>query len=121
MIGGFYGYRRTIADYRKQLRTGKVTSGTLKVRIAGGADTFTDIPWSNLYVWPQTEVSGFEGTGMSDTNGQLTLYRINESDSPRVDDQIVTGGTTFMIRRVTPRLNADESSSFAVYDCDVTS
>lgn len=118
---GFYGYRSVLADYRKQLRTGKVVTGTLRVRTAGGLDTFTDVAWKALYVWPQTEVSGFKGNHHPDIDGVLTLYRLGESNAPRVDDQVVVNGITYLIFQVYPRLNADEASGFAVYDLTAAS
>ena len=118
---GFYGLKTVLATRRKHMRTGKVVSGTLKVRIAGGQDTFTSVAWGNLYIHPQTEVSGFDHMGFADIDGVITMYRLGEASAPRVDDQIVVGTTVYLIKHVTPRLNADEASNMAVYDVLVTS
>ena len=118
---GFFGRKSVLATLRKQFRTGKVVTGTLKVRIVGSADQFTNVSWNYLYVHPQTEVSGYEGKGYADIDGMITAYRTSESDAPRVDDQWVIGTKTYLIKSVTPRLNADDSLGIAVYDCNVTS
>lgn len=114
---GFYGYRTVIADMRKHLRgTGKVTSGTLKVRASG--DSFTDVTWQYLYVAPEAETTGFGAGGHPDIKVQyITLWRVGETSKPRPDDKIVVGSDTYLINAVDSRLNADESRNFAVYDC----
>lgn len=116
---GFYGFRYVLADLHKHLRTGKVMSGTLRARALGSGDQYTSVSWANIYVWPQTETSGFMGKGHSDIDGTITLWRVGETNAPRADDLIVIGATTWLITHVTQRLNADESANFAVYDCVV--
>ena len=114
----FYGSQSVQSDLFKQIRTGKVTSGTLKVR--GDNDTFTSVSWANMYVYPLPEITGIGADGHPQISGRVTLYRIGEAYAPRVDDKIVdSGNKTWQIIRVTPRLNADESQNFAVYDCEL--
>lgn len=113
----FYGTQTVLATLNKQQRTGKVSSGTLKVR--GNDDTFASVAWAHLYLWPTTEITGLGGGGYSHVAAKATLYRIGESYAPRVDDKLSAGGSEWQITRVQPRLNADEDDGFAVYDCDL--
>lgn len=115
---GFFGRASVQATLFKQFRTGKVTSGTLKVR--GDGDALTSHTWANMYVYPLDEITGLGGGGSPNISGRATLYRLGETVAPRVDDKLVDGtGRTWQITRVNSRLNADESDNFAVYDCDL--
>lgn len=122
MAGGFYGIRSVIADRNKHLRTGKVVTATLKIQ--AGPNKNTTVPYANIYVWPNTEVTGAGGQGRAWTGGRVTLYRMGEAYAPATDDTLesleVNGvSTNVRINSVQPRLNADEALSFAVYDLDV--
>lgn len=115
---GFYGRQSVQSDLFKQFRTGKVVSGTLKVR--GENDVLTSVAWANMYVWPTNQTTGLGGDGYPNTSARITLYRVGETYAPQVDDQIVdSGNRTWQIIRVNSRLNGDEDDDFAVYDCDV--
>ena len=114
-------------DLRMHIRsTGKVTSGTLKVR--GTSDAFTDVTLNNLYVWPEDEFTGIGGKGYPNVQAHITIWRMGETitrggnaSSPRPDDKIVVGSNTYMIQVVGTERNADESSTkFAVYQCTCT-
>lgn len=114
----FYGRQSVQADLFKQFRTGKVGSGTLKVRNDG--DTFTSVSWANIYNWPTDQRTGIGASGHPDTTCTAVLYRIGEAYAPMVDDKLVDpNGVEWQIIRVQSRLNADESEGFAVYDCDL--
>ena len=115
---GFYGHRSVLRDLKRHLRrTGKVTAATLKVRTTG--DTFTSVAWKYSYLWPLDENTGLGGDGFPTIGGMVTLWRLGETSAPRADDQVVIGTRTYLIVRVQPRLNGDESSNFAVYDCQI--
>lgn len=114
----FLGRQSVLATLLKQQRTAKVTSGTLKVRADG--DTFINVTWANMYVWPDTVVTGVGSGGFPDAAGRATLYRIGEDYGPKVDDKLAdSSGRTWQIVRVESRLNGDESEGFAVYDCEL--
>lgn len=113
----FFGYRSVRATLAKQKRTGKVVSGTLKVR--GVDDSTTSVSWANIYILPEDESTGMGAGGHSDITTRLTMYRVGETSAPRPDDKLTVGSNTYLISRVASRLNADESRHYAVYDCDV--
>ncbi len=112
-MSGFFGFRSTISDLKKHVRTGKVVAATLIARLPAGE---TSIAYANAYVWPQNEATGIGADGMPAVQGMVTLWRVGEATGPRVDDKITVGGETRQILSVTPRLNADEVRNFAVYD-----
>ena len=113
----FYGWRSVKATLEKQKRTGKVVSGTLKPR--GVDDATTNVTWANIYISPESEDTGMGAGGYPTIATSITLYRVGETTKPRADDKVTVGSDTYLIGRVTSRLNADESRHYAVYDCDV--
>lgn len=114
----FLEFRSVLRDLRKHVfRAGKVTAATLKVRTTG--DSFTSVAWKYAYLWPLDENTGLGGEGYPTISGRVTLWRAGETSAPRADDQVVIGSKTYLIVRVQPRLNGDESSNFAVYDCQI--
>lgn len=113
-MAGFYGQRTVLRDLSKHRRTGKVTSATLKRNSGVG-----DLAWANVYVWPIREATGLGGGGNANQNTTITAWRVGESDLPRADDRWAVGSDVWNIDTVTRRLNADEATGFAVYDCQV--
>lgn len=119
---GFYGLRTAIQTRNKHRRTGKLVSSILTVESGdskGQQCTFVD-----TYVWPSNQVSGVGSRGRAWRSGTITVYRVNgESYEPQVDDKLtlpINGiSTEVRINGATSRLNADESSAFAVYDLEV--
>ncbi len=115
---GFLGYRSVLSALRAHVRgTGKVTDGVLKLR--GTGDSFTSVTWKKLYVWPESEASGFAASGYPTIQGTITLWRTGEASKPRVDDQITVSTNTYLIQTVETQRNADEVRNYAVYVCGV--
>lgn len=113
-MAGFYGRRTVLRDLAKHRRTGKVTSATLHRNSGGG-----DLAWANVYVWPTHETTGVGGGGNVNMETTVTAWRVGETDMPRADDRLEVGADVWNVAKVTRRLNADEASNFAVYDCTV--
>lgn len=109
---GFFGHRTVLADLRKHLRTGKVTSATLLSRTP--PDTFASVSYSYCYVPPIDEGTAY-GTGYEAQAATLTLWQLGEATPPRSEDRLAdAAGRTWEIVGVRTRLNAD--ANFAVHD-----
>lgn len=118
-MSGFYGIRSVLSDLEKHRRgTGKVVSAVLTLQ----DEDSTVVPYANAYAWPSPSNTGAGGQGRAWNNGRVTLWRVGESDGPKVDDtlamEIDGESTDVRINGVTARLNADESSGYAVYDLE---
>lgn len=121
--GGFFGVRTVKADLRKHQATGKVVPAVLSGKESDG--TPFSVSYANAYAWPSPENSGVGGKGRAWNTGRITLWRVwpsIETQAPRPDDtvamEIEGEATDVRLNSVTPRLNADESRGFAVYDCE---
>lgn len=113
---GFYGYRTVVASRNKHRRTGKVTTATLTLN---GVSTPTSVSYANAYIWPYAEANSLDGSGRPVTATTIVLWRLGESQAPRVHDTLAADGHDWLVLDVTSRLNADETNNFAVYDCRV--
>lgn len=114
----FFGSESVVRARDRHLAlTGKLLPGTLRVR--GSGDTFTDIPWANAYLAPVSEMTGLGTDGPAVQTATGYLFQIGESDRPRVDDVFVDStGTSWLIKSVVCRLNAD--SGYSLNDCTFT-
>ncbi len=109
-----YGLEAVLRAIRYKQRTGKLTTGTLSP-----ADGSADIAYAYVYPWPGTEATGLSAEGSAITTGTITVYRSGESGKPRADDTLTVGSFSWLITSVETRLNANESSGYAVHDCRV--
>jgi hypothetical protein len=110
----FFGKTSVRATLRMhKASTGKVQSGTLKVR--GASDTFTEVTWNNAYLEPAGEQTGLDGGAATvQTTGQL--WQTGEAYGPRVDDIYVdSSSVSWLITFVRTSRNAD--SGYAVHQC----
>lgn len=115
----FFGKKTVFADLRlHKKQAGLVTTGTLKLRTS--ADTFSDVTYTNVCLWPVTKTSSLGTGGLSAVRTRLTAWRVGEASAPTVDSKWVVGGVSYLIVSLTSRHNHDESSGYAIYDCDVT-
>lgn len=114
----FFGRATVLADLRlHKMQAGLVTTGTLSVRTSG--DTFSTVAYTNVCLWPVRKTSAIGAGGMPPTNTTVTAWRVGESSAPTIDCKWSIGGVTYLIVGVTSRHNHDESSGYAIYDCDV--
>ena len=119
----FFGYRSVLDDLKHHQRgTGKIYSGTLFSR--GAADTYNPTngtAWANSYIPPVQEITGLNGNNVPEQTVLAYLWRLGETVKPRVDDFFRDhNGNDWLIDNVTTRLNADEDSNYAIYDCQMT-
>lgn len=115
----FFGRETVLADLRlHKAQAGLVTAGTLRVR--GASDTFTDVAYENVCLWPPREMTGLGGGGAATQGATVTAWRTGEASAPSVDDKWVIGGVSFLIVSRTARHSHDEASGYAIYDCQVS-
>lgn len=111
----FFGRKTVQADLRlHKMQAGLVTTGTLNILGDG------TVAYTNVCVWPVTEVSGLGQETAAYQQTLVTAWRLGESRAPRVDDTWTVGGKVYNIVSINPRHNHDESSGYAIYDCTCT-
>jgi hypothetical protein len=91
---------------------GKLVSGTLTP-----SDGSTAVTFANIYLQPASEDTALGRTGTPEVSAAATVYRMGETSRPRADDTLSVGDFDWLVLHVTTRLNADESTNYAVYDC----
>jgi hypothetical protein len=115
----FFGRDTVLADLRMhRQQAGLVVAGTLKNRVSGTIPS-TGVSYEAVCLWPVAKRSALGSGGLPTASAQLTAWRVGETTAPQVDGTWTVGGVSYLTLAVTPRHNHDESSNFAIYDCDV--
>lgn len=111
----FFGFESVVrARDRCRDYGGKLVSGTLTP-----SDGSASVSFSNVYVYPFEESSALGAGGAPTVSTTIVIYRMGETSRPRADDSLTAGGFSWLVTSVSSRLNADESSNYAVYECRV--
>jgi hypothetical protein len=110
----FQGRDGGIADRRLAQLAGGVTAATLARQGA------SSVSYAYVRMRPMREATGLGGPEVPVKTAMLTAWREGEADEPRPDDSWVVAGVSYLIVGVTKRFDAEESSGYCVYDCDVT-
>ncbi len=104
-----------MADRAKQ--SWKLTTATLYLN----PEHTVAVPYASVYEWPNPDTSGIGSSGYPLSGDKVTFYREGEAYPPKADDQVEVNGSTYLITKVTSRLNRDElTMGYAVYDCNVS-